>query len=49
MLKNQRQDSFLRMVLKPVATSWTDWNHNPDALETARQKLGRQLHELSHP
>jgi len=48
-LKSQRQDSFLGMVLRPVATSWTDWNHNPDALETARKKLGRQLHELSHP
>jgi hypothetical protein len=49
LLKNQGQDSFLAMVLKPVATSWSDWNHNPDILETARQKLGRQLHQLSQP
>ena len=49
LLKGQGQDSFLAMVLKPVARSWSDWNHNPDILETARQKLGRQLHELSQP
>ncbi len=49
LLKSQGQDSFLSMVLKPVATSWRDWNHNPDVLETARQKLGRQLHQLSQP
>ena len=49
LLKSQGQDSFLAMVLKPVATSWSDWNHNPDVLETARQKLGKQLHQLSQP
>jgi len=49
LLKSQGQDSFLAMVLKPGATSWSDWNHNPDVLETARQKLGKQLHQLSQP
>jgi len=49
LLKNQKQDSFLDMVLKPVARKWSDWDHNPDVLETARQKIGRQLHELSAP
>jgi len=48
LLKSQGQDSFLAMVLKPVARSWTTGTTSRHS-ETARQKLGRQLHELSQP
>jgi hypothetical protein len=49
MLKNLSQTSFLDFVLKPIALSWSNWNHDPKALEEARQKLGGQLNQLSHP
>jgi hypothetical protein len=49
MLKGLGQTAFLDFVLKPIALSWSYWNHDPEALEEARQKLGRQLHQLSHP
>ena len=49
MLKNLGQDSFLDFVLKPIALSWSYWNHDPQALQEARQKLGGQLNQLSHP
>jgi len=47
MLKNQQQGSFVDLVLRPIATSWTNWSHDPEALENARLKLGRQLHQLA--
>jgi hypothetical protein len=49
MLKNLRQGSFLDFILKPIATSWDNWSHDPSALESARLKLGQQLHQLSQP
>ena len=49
MLKNQGQSSFVDFVLKPIATNWSNWTHDPDALENTRLKLGRQLHQLALP
>jgi len=47
-LKNLGQGTFLNSVIVPVATSWTNWTHDPAALENARQQLGQQL-DLLHP
>ncbi len=47
-LKNLGQMPFLSSVIVPIATSWTNWTHDPTALENARQQLGQQLH-LLHP
>ena len=43
------QSSFANLVVIPIATSWTIWSHDPAALESARQQLGQQLHQLSPP
>jgi hypothetical protein len=34
-------------IIVPIATSWSNWNHNPNALEAARLQLGQQLHLLA--
>ena len=47
-LKNLGQVSFVDPIIVPIATSFTNWTHNPSALENARQQLGQQLH-LLHP
>jgi Domain of unknown function (DUF4091) len=46
-LKNLGQVPFLSSVIQPIATSWTNWNHDPNALEAARLQLGQQLHLLA--
>jgi hypothetical protein len=43
------QSAFTNSVVQPIATSWTNWTHDPSALEAARQQLGRQLDQLSPP
>jgi hypothetical protein len=43
------QSAFTNSVVQPIATSWTNWTHDPNALEAARQQLGRQLDQLSPP
>jgi hypothetical protein len=47
-LKNLGQVNFLNPIVLPIATSWTNWTHDPNALENARLQLGQQLH-LLHP
>jgi len=32
--------TFTNSVIQPIAASWTNWNHNPSALEAARLQLG---------
>ena len=49
LLKNQGQASYVDLVLKPIAASWTAWTHDPSEIEAVRQKFGQQLHQLSHP
>jgi hypothetical protein len=49
MLKSLGQSAFTNSVVQPIATSWTNWSQDPNALESARLQLGQQLHQLSHP
>jgi len=48
-LKNLGQVAFVNSVIQPIATSWSNWSHDPNALEGARLQLGQQLHQLSPP
>jgi hypothetical protein len=48
MLSSLGQLSFLNPILAPIASSWTNWTHDPNALQSARQQLGQQL-DLLHP
>jgi hypothetical protein len=48
-LKNLGQGAFVNSVILPIATSWTNWTHDTNALEGARQQLGQQLSQLSPP
>ncbi|HEV3421945.1 MAG TPA: DUF4082 domain-containing protein [Candidatus Acidoferrum sp.] len=47
-LKNLGQLSVVDSTLLPLASSWSNWNHDPNALENARTQLGQLLHQL-HP
>jgi hypothetical protein len=47
MLKNLGQAPFVNSILLPIATSWSDWSHDPEALEGVRQQLGLQLNQLA--
>ena len=46
-LKNLGQVPFVNSIIVPIATSWTNWSHDPTALENARLQLGQQLHLLA--
>jgi hypothetical protein len=48
-LKNLAQVPFVNSVLVPIATSWTNWSHDANALEGARLQLGQLLNQLSPP
>ena len=48
-LKSRGHDSLVISAIRPIATSWTNWSHDPKALESARMQLGQQLHQLSAP
>jgi glycosyltransferase involved in cell wall biosynthesis len=48
-LKNLGQVPLVNSVLVPIATSWTNWSHDPNALEGARLQLGQLLNQLSPP
>ena len=48
-LKNLGQVAFVNSVIQPIATSWSNWTHDPNALEGARLQLGQQLNQLSPP
>ncbi|HWY07406.1 MAG TPA: DUF4082 domain-containing protein [Candidatus Acidoferrales bacterium] len=47
MLKNLGQLGVVDNTLLPIATSWSNWNHDPNALENARTQLGQLLHQLA--
>jgi hypothetical protein len=49
MLNNLGQKSFANSVIKPIATSWNHWTHDPDELTAARMQLGKKLNQLSPP
>jgi hypothetical protein len=48
-LKSLGQSAFTNSVVQLIATSWSNWTHDPSALEAARQQLGQQLNQLSPP
>jgi hypothetical protein len=43
------QDAFVSSTLQPIATSWTNWTHDPNALENARTQMGQKLNQLGPP
>ena len=47
MLKNLGQLGVVDNTLLPIATSWSNWNHDPNALLNARTQLGQLLHQLA--
>ena len=47
MLKNLAQLPVLDAAILPIATSWTNWSHDPNALQNARKQLGQLLHQLA--
>jgi len=48
-LKNVGQVPFVNSTILPIATSWSNWSHDPNALEAARLQLGQKLNQLSPP
>jgi Domain of unknown function (DUF4091) len=48
-LKNLGQIPLVNTALLPIATSWTNWSHDMNALQAVRQQLGQQLSLLSPP
>ena len=46
-LKNLGQVPFLNSVIQPIAANWSNWSHDPSALEGARLQLGQLLHQLA--
>ena len=49
MLSRMGQNTFVNSALRPIASSWTRWSHNPKALEDVREQLGLHLSQLSPP
>lgn len=47
MLKNLGQLGVVDSTLLPIATSWSNWSHDPSALQNARTALGQLLHQLA--
>jgi len=48
-LKTLGQGAFATSVVQPIATSWSNWSHDDNALENARLQLGQMLNQLSPP
>jgi hypothetical protein len=46
-LKNLGQLGVVDNTLLPIATSWNNWSHDPNALQNARTQLGQLLHQLA--
>ncbi|MCU1240028.1 MAG: hypothetical protein JWO71_754 [Candidatus Acidoferrum typicum] len=46
-LENLGQVPFVNSTIVPIATSWSNWSHDPNALEAARLQLGLLLHQLA--
>ena len=47
MLKNLGQLGAVDNTLLPIATSWSNWSHDANALLNARTQLGELLHQLA--
>jgi hypothetical protein len=48
-LKNLGQVPLVNSIIVPIATSWSNWSQDPNALEGARLQLGQQLNLLAPP
>jgi len=48
-LKNLGQAPFVTTVIQPIASSWTNWSHDPSDLDAARLQLGQKIHQVSTP
>src|SRR5467141_528517 len=48
-LKNLGQVAFANSAIQPIAASWSNCSHDPNALENARLQLGQLLNQLSPP
>ncbi|HEY6943711.1 MAG TPA: hypothetical protein VI431_01125 [Candidatus Acidoferrum sp.] len=48
-LKSLGQSTFVNFVITPIAASWTNWTHDPSALEAVRLQLAQRIHQLSPP
>src|SRR6266404_2735034 len=46
-LKNVGQVPFVNSTVLPIAASWNNWSHDPNALEAVRLQLGQLLHQLA--
>ena len=46
-LKNLGRISTVDTALLPIAGSWSNWSHDPNALQNARTQLGQLLHQLA--
>jgi hypothetical protein len=46
-LNNLGQVAFVNSTIQPIATSWSNWSHDTNALEGARLQLGQKLNQLS--
>jgi hypothetical protein len=47
MLKNLGNLGTVDTTLLPIATSWSNWSRDPNALQNARMQLGQLLHQLA--
>jgi hypothetical protein len=47
MLKNLGNLGTVDTTLLPIATGWSNWSHDPNALQNARMQLGQLLHQLA--
>ena len=47
MLKNLGQGTWAMNLVRTIASSWSNWTRDPNALASVRMQLGQQLHSLS--
>ena len=47
LLNSLGQLSLINSLVAPIASSWTNWTHDPNALVNVRQQLGQELHQLA--
>jgi hypothetical protein len=46
-LKNLGQLSVVDSAVLPIASSWSNWSHDPNLLQNVRTQLGQLLHQLA--
>jgi hypothetical protein len=47
LLKTAGQATWALQIARGVGSDWTNWTRDPNAIESARQQLGQELHRLS--